>query len=264
MGSQAACRRAARPPRRAPGPSGPIYVGLFSVFSLERDHRPLNLPLSAQRLVAYLALQERPSLRSHIAGTLWSEIPDDRAMTNLRSIIWRLRHLDEDILASTGGQLALSDRVLVELRILRRIALDILDEDGLPTPEECEMLANSGELLPDWPYDWVLVDRERFRQLRLHALESLCGQLAASGQFGRAVEACLTAVAADTLRESAQRLLIEVYLSEGNRFEALRQFRSYQALVRDELGVEPSREIADLVRPLTGTDARVTDRDASS
>ena len=122
---------------------------------------------------------------------------------------------------------------------------------GAPATGEIEPLIHAGELLPDWSDEWVLVDRERYHQLRLHALERLCQQLAASGRYGLAVEACLAALAAEPLRESAQRQLIEVYLSEGNRAEALRQYATYQRVIREEVGVEPSREITDLVRPLT-------------
>ena len=75
--------------------------------------------------------------------------------------------------------------------------------------------------------------------------------MAATRRFGLAVEACLAALAAEPLRESTQRQLIEVYLSEGNRAEALRQYASYQRIIREEVGVEPSREITDLVRQLT-------------
>ena len=39
-----------------------------------------------------------------------------------------------------------------------------------------------GELLPDWYDDWVLLERERFRQLRLHALDALCDDLTRAGR----------------------------------------------------------------------------------
>ena len=123
-------------------------------------------------------------------------------------------------------------------------------------PGAFELLVHSGELLPDWSDEWVLIERERYHQLRLHGLESLCRALAAVGRFGLAVEACLAALAAEPLRESTQRQLIEVYLSEGNRVEALRQFDSYQRVIREEVGVEPSPEISELVRQGTAANKR--------
>jgi DNA-binding SARP family transcriptional activator len=49
------------------------------------------------------------------------------------------------------------------------------------------------------------------------------------------------------LRESAHRALIGAHLAEGNRVEAIRQFRLYEALVLDELGVEPSAAIRSML-----------------
>ena len=171
-------------------------------------------------------------------------------MANLRSVIWRLGPAGQSILVSDGGLLALHDTVELDVRALTNAAFDVL-ENREPPPGGFEALIHAGELLPDWSDEWVIVDRERYHQLRLHALERLCQQLAASGRYGLAVETCLAALAAEPLRESAQRQLIEVYLTEGNRAEALRQFASYQRVIREEVGVEPSREISDLVRTLT-------------
>lgn len=225
----------------------PFHLRLTGAFSLRRGDEPLHLPISAQRLVAYLALSEGPCQRSHVAGTFWPEVREDRAMANLRSVIWRVRYAAGDLLAIEDGQLSLRGDVVVDTRELRGIALGILEASDATYPAGFEDLVRAEEILPDWSDEWVLVDRERYRQLRVHALERLCGQLAAVGRFGLAVEACLVALAAEPLRESTQRQLIEVYLSEGNRADALRQYSLYRRVIREEVGVEPSREISELV-----------------
>ena len=58
----------------------------------------------------------------------------------------------------------------------------------------------------------------------------------------------MTAIIAEPLRESAQRALLEAHLAESNLIEARRDFLAYRKLVRRELGVEPSVELAALVR----------------
>jgi DNA-binding SARP family transcriptional activator len=104
------------------------------------------------------------------------------------------------------------------------------------------------DLLVGWYDDWVLLERERLRQLRLHALEVLSGQLLAAGNGPAAVEAALAAVAVEPLRESAHRAVIRAHLAEGNRAEALRQRDQLRHLLRLELGVKPSRLVTDLFR----------------
>lgn len=250
MGFRVELRDAARLPRQSPGAGPTFHLGLIGGFSLRRGGELIHLPISAQRLVAFLALNKRAAMRSHVAGTFWPDVSEDRALANLRSVIWRLGGPGHEILASDGGQLALRRDVIVDMHNLSQTAFDILEARDA-APLEFESLAHAGELLPDWSDEWVLADRERYHQLRVHALERLCEQMAATRRFGLAVEACLAALAAEPLRESAQRQLIEVYLSEGNRAEALRQYASYQRVIREEVGVEPSREITDLVRQLT-------------
>ncbi|HEX9336086.1 MAG TPA: bacterial transcriptional activator domain-containing protein, partial [Pseudonocardiaceae bacterium] len=94
--------------------------------------------------------------------------------------------------------------------------------------------------------DWLMSERERFRQLRIHGLEALAGKLITAGSHGAAVEAALGAIRADPFRESAYRLLISAYLAEGSQLEARRQYSAYRDLLRTELGLEPSEEFAAL------------------
>jgi DNA-binding SARP family transcriptional activator len=224
-------------------------VRLIDGFGLSCDGRPIRLPISAQRLVAFLALVDRPLPRSRVAGTLWPDTTDGRAMGNLRSVLWRLRRTGDGVISDTDGLLSLAARVAVDVNDLVGLARRVFEGRG-PDPDSLAALAHSGSLLPDWSDDWVLVERERFRQLRLHALETACGRLVQAGEFGQAVEVCLAAVAEEPLRESAQRQLINLYLAEGNRIDAVRQYEAFRLLIGEELGIEPSRETKELVAAL--------------
>jgi DNA-binding SARP family transcriptional activator len=106
---------------------------------------------------------------------------------------------------------------------------------------------DGGDLLADWDDDWVVVERERLRQLRLHSLEFLSQRLASVGRYVDAIEVALAALRIEPLRESAHRALISVHLAEGNPSEALRQYRRFRELLRAELGLEPSPLIKELV-----------------
>jgi DNA-binding SARP family transcriptional activator len=71
--------------------------------------------------------------------------------------------------------------------------------------------------------------------------------LTAARRFQAAVEAGLAAVAGEPLRESAHGALIKAHLAEGNRGEAVRQYCVCRQLLRDHLGLEPSRQMENLV-----------------
>jgi DNA-binding SARP family transcriptional activator len=105
----------------------------------------------------------------------------------------------------------------------------------------------SGELLPGWYEDWVLLERDRLRQLRLHALEALADKLAAVGRHGEALQAAHAAVRLEPLRESARRAMVRIQLAQGNVAEALRTYESFRRYLVDELGVTPSSQMEELV-----------------
>jgi len=199
-------------------------------FTCREDDRPLLLTPRAERLLAFLALARRPVRRDQLSGTLWGDCPEDRASGNLRSTLWRLRRIVGEPLVEVGdGHVALSAHVTVDLWEA---------EVGVPDDREARLVA--GELLPGWDEPWVEPERERFRQLRLHALEALSADHRRSRRYADALRLGLVAVGCDPLRETAHREVIAVHLEEGNVGEALRQYDGYRRLLHAELDLAPS------------------------
>jgi DNA-binding SARP family transcriptional activator len=104
-----------------------------------------------------------------------------------------------------------------------------------------------GGLLPGWYDEWVLVERERLCQLRMHALEAWAGKLAAARRYGEAIQAACAAMGVQPLRESAHRALVRIHLAQGNVAEAVRAYESFRALLAADLGVEPTGQMDALV-----------------
>ncbi len=241
---------AARPAIHGARGHSSVRLALLSGFELTSAGEPLSLPMSAQRVLAFLALQIRPVHRSSVAGQLWVDVAEERACASLRSTLWRLRQSGSRFVHSSPTHLALSPEVSVDLHEAVALARQVLEGstslDALAWP----VGYLSGDLLPDWYDDWVLIEQERFRQLRLHALETLCDRLRETRRFAEAIEAGLSAVLGEPLRESAHRSLIRAYLAEGNSGEAIRQLQLCRRLLADELGIEPSSETRALVQNL--------------
>jgi len=210
------------------------------------------LPPSAQRLLALLALHERPLLRPHVAGTLWLDTPEERASANLRSSLWRLNRPGPKLVEATSLQLRLAPEVRVDVRetaaLAHRLLSSTTEVDG---ESELDPGRLTGELLPDWYDDWVLLERERLRQLSLHALEALGERLLVVGRLGEALEAALAAMTMEPLRESPHRLLIRIHLEEGNVVEATRQLELCRRLFREQLGLGPSPQLEQLFTDVT-------------
>jgi DNA-binding SARP family transcriptional activator len=174
----------------------------------------------------------------------------ERANANLRSALWRLKKLHCEVVDGRNEHLSMARGVTVDVdgavAAARRLTSTDTGMDATDITQDVGTLVGAGELLPDWYDDWVLIERERIRQVCLHALEIVCQRLTRAGDYARAVEAGLAAVTGEPLRESAHRVLIEAYLAEGNVCEALRQYRYCARLLAADLGVEPSERLSAL------------------
>lgn len=224
----------------------PCRLSLLGGWQLVQEGVTLHLPASGQRLLAFLCLHGRSS-RSRLAGTLWPESSERHAYGSLRSALWRIHKSGAGLLVADGDQLVLDASVDVDVRDLLRDIRGLLDGVAPPREPGVPRYLLEGELLPGWYDDWVLFERERLRQLRLHALEALALSLAGEGRFAAAVEAGLAAVRTEPLRESAHRVVVRVHLAEGNVTEAFRQYEACRRLFAAELGLEPSALLTGLL-----------------
>ncbi len=104
-----------------------VRLTLLDGFELRHGDERVSLPLGSQRLVAFLALHDRPLLRVHVAGVLWLDASEERSCANLRSALWRLRRPDCEIVDATTTHVGLSHEVVVDVRELVTAARRLLD-----------------------------------------------------------------------------------------------------------------------------------------
>ncbi|MCX4825264.1 SARP family transcriptional regulator [Streptomyces sp. NBC_01142] len=235
------------------GPEHRVRIAVLGGFDLWVGDEPAEIPLSSERVLAYVALCSRAAVpRALIAGTLWPDAPNGCAHANLRSALSRLRDIGKQALDIGATEVRLARDAGVDLQHARSLAQGILDpertEDRGPAIATIEALA--ADLLPGWYDDWAQLEGQRWRQLRLHALETLAEKLTAAGRYAEAVAAARTAVHADPLRESSWICLVRAHLAEGNPSEALHDFRDYAQRLVAELGIHPTRRLCALVADL--------------
>lgn len=223
-------------------------VGLLDGFELRLTDRSVPLPASAQRLVALLALAG-PRTREAAAAALWPGLGDAHTRGCLRTSLWRLQQrVAAPVVVATDHRLSLSPDVTLDTELFVARAVRIIDGPAdLPERDLAVGPLLTGDLLPGWDDEWVVLERERLGQLRSHALERLCARFAARRRYGLAMEAGMAAVRADPLRESAHRAVITVHLAEGNLAQARRHYAQFRRLLLLELQLEPTPELAALV-----------------
>jgi DNA-binding SARP family transcriptional activator len=230
-----------------------LMVSVLDTFTFRAGEQALALPSGSRKLLAFLALRDRPATRHLVASTLWPEAPPQDAASSLRSALWRLKPIASAAVIVEDLDLGPHPDVRVDIRDSRALAHRLLDpsREILPGDETASAVASlSVDLLPGWYDDWVVIENEEWHQLRLHALEAMAAHLTKKGRWAEAVIAALAAIRAEPLRESAHGALIRVVLAEGNQMEALEAFNRYRAMLKTELGIEPTAQLTSLVTNL--------------
>lgn len=224
------------------------HLSLLGAWRLRHGSTAVTVASREQRLLACLGLFGCRH-RSFLAGLLWPKSSEPQAAGNLRTTVWCISHTFPHLLQTGADTLELDESVRVDARALERQVATIQTQPHAQAHIPNSYLESLGraDLLPGWYDDWVIFEQERFRQLRLGALEFLARQHLAAGDPARAVDAALSAASIEPLRESAHLLLVQAHLGAGNRAAAVRAYTMFADRLYDELGVPPSDQLSELV-----------------
>jgi DNA-binding SARP family transcriptional activator len=222
-----------------------IHLRLIGAFSLWVEGARLHLGRREERLLAFLAMRGRCH-RPYVAGSLWPNSDEARALNSLRAAVLRVRRAAPNLLDVDGTTLALRPWVSVDFVDLIDCAERVVHHHSCDA-ERAQYLLGTGELLPGWYDDWVMFERERLHHLRIRALEVLAVHELDDGNADLALAAAHGAVSLEPLRESARRLMIRAHMALGNRALAAGVLAEYRRDLARDLGVEPSAEIVQEV-----------------
>jgi DNA-binding SARP family transcriptional activator len=90
--------------------------------------------------------------------------------------------------------------------------------------------------------DWVLTERERLFNLQIRGMTLLMHWLGQQRNYEDALEIGRRLLAADPARESAQCEVMWLYMLNGQRAQAIRQYKWFRKWLREELEIEPMPE----------------------
>lgn len=199
-------------------------------------------------LLAYLLLKRTvPTPRHRLAFLFWPDSTDDQALTNLRNLLYHLRHS-----LPRAERYVHIDHSTLWWRTDAPFECDVVGfEEALTSADTasdsravCEALEQAvalygGDLLPGSYEDWVEPERQRLRQAFERALEQLIGLLENRHDYRAAIDHCRRLVRHDPLRESSYRTLMRLQALSGDRAGAVRTYHRCATVLERELEVEP-------------------------
>lgn len=228
-----------------------LRLTLFGGFEVRLvDGPPLRLPTrKCEALLAYLALrpgQRHP--RDKLTALLWGESPDGQARSNLRYTLSAIRRVfavtDGSGLVSEAHAIAL-DPTRVEVDVVRfeaRVA------EGTPEALAAAVALYRGDFLEGlsldepWFEEWLVTERERLRELAIETLARLVAWQSDAGDVDAALVTALRLLALDPCQEPVHRTLMRLYVRQGRRGAALRQYQACVDVLRRDLGAEPEAD----------------------
>jgi DNA-binding SARP family transcriptional activator len=243
--------------RRPLTPRSQIQVELFGKFRARPEALQALESGKAQELLCYLLVhRHRPQSREQLAAVLWPEGSPERTKKYLRQALWHLQAA-LDRAAPEEQRLITSDGAWVQLSPTARIDLDVgafeeaylrcrrttgsdLDSCSVALLDSAVQLYH-GDLLEGWYQDWCLYERERLQSMYLTMLDKLMLHSTAHGFYEAGLAYGQRSLRQDRARERTHRQLMQLYHLAGERVAALRQFQTCHDILKEELGVRPSR-----------------------
>lgn len=214
---------------------------LLGCWQLRRLGQPVRVTSRQRRLITALALLG-PRSRTAMAGLLWPDSNDQQAAASVRVTLWHVAHELPGLLQGTEDPLALDPSVAVDVHLLEQSLKHASGET--PAIEDLR----TAELLPGCYEDWVIGEQERFRHLRVMALDAAAERALADGDAETAERAGVAAAGIEPLRERSVVLLVRAQLAAGNINGAQRSYRRFRSLCQETLGLEPGFQLAHLMR----------------
>ena len=232
-----------------------FQLSLLGPFELSGSDGPLDL--TSKKLAALLAFLACSAQQAHsrdkLMTLLWGSHFEAQARQNLRQALTRLRRiLGEDAVISSGELVSLQPGVLACDVMQFKALLDDGSRDALNGAVGLyrgPLLAEIAIQEEAWT-EWLDVQRRRMEGLALDAMVNLGEQELQVGNHEQALRAAHRAIAVNSLREDAHRLVIRALAASGRRADALKHYEHLVALLKRELNVEPDAVTVSLAAEL--------------
>lgn len=194
--------------------------------------------------------------RDKLIAYLWPELDSDRARHLLADAVYKLRkELGRDAVLAAGDDLLWNaEAISADVREFR-LALERGDREAAIDLYRGPFL--DGLYLDDAPEleRWVEDERARLARAYARALEEVAEARESGGDLRGAVEAWARLASHDPYASRVALGLMRALAASGDRAGALRHAQAHTARLRDELGIEPDREMTELVERLRATSA---------
>ncbi len=251
-----------------------LYATCFGRFEVSRRGKTLD-PCpnrKGQAILRYLiAQEEHRATMDMLMAMLWPEEEPEVAQRKLYLAVSELRcSLNHGCICEPGhGYLMCKNRIYhfnpaVEIRTDVDEFLQCFKAGQRRNGERVAFYEKAchlyrGPFLPEDMYsDWSFLRREQLSKIYL----SMCGVLTdyylSVKRYEDAAKWAISRLEENHCDEVAYRQLIQIYIAQGRRSEALQQYQRCEHILREELGVQPLSETVRIFQTLLADESTLT------
>ncbi len=265
-------------------PQNLLHVSLLGAPLLHFHNRPYDIPRrQTHALLYYLAVSEQPVPRDRLAFLLWPDEDNASARRKLSRLLTHLRSAlpESEYIQTPNDQVSLDGSLIwCDAREVRQCHRQFTRRTH-PPPAKAGAVSRSGaaaaaehpavdslcraanlyrgEFLAGFalPHHheyaaWLTEERATWLRTHLDVLTALVEHFAPLNT-ATAIDYAQEYLQVDALAEHMHRRLMQLYLREGQREAAQRQYEQCRALLHEELGVEPLAETRAVHREIQRT-----------
>jgi DNA-binding SARP family transcriptional activator len=238
-----------------------LQIGLFGDIRATHNDwiTEVKITRDNQALLAYLLLKRhKVHSREVLADIFWGEYSPEKARGSLNTALWKLKKVLEPAGIPAGTYLKITNRGGVGFNRESQYWLDVevfenainstlafsfesVKETNVADLEKALTLYK-GELLEGYYKDWALRERERLHTLYLKSLIYLLQYYGTQRTYEKAISYGQKTLELDPLHEEIHREIMRLYLINGQRPLALRQYEVCRSTLNKELGISPSED----------------------
>jgi two-component SAPR family response regulator len=212
---------------------------------------------SVRELFFYFLAANRPQTREQIGGSLWPSTEEPaKFRMRFKNEIYRLRRaVGLETILFDGEMYVFNETVDHEYDVeafeayLRKARAAAHTADQIDFYQRAVSLVR-GKYLEDFGNSWIIPDQERLHQAFLTTAATLAQLYHQDGQSPKAIETCRQALLQDDTCEPLYRLLMNIFVRQGDKASAVYAYQSCESILKAKLGVEPSPETKELYRNL--------------
>jgi predicted ATPase/DNA-binding winged helix-turn-helix (wHTH) protein len=244
-----------------------LRIQTLGEFQAWRQREILTLPTKKCKALLQILLIEPGRLvpTDQLIESLWPTLPPRKALNNLWVTVSQLRRVlqpdspprsrsDYIHKQGEGYRFNSESNYWLDVHEFTKHLIDAQSAanlaDRIASLEQARTLYQ-GDYLEDEPYaEWAQFPRTQWRRRYEQLLSNLAEANRREGNFQKAITHCHEILTLDNANENTYRLLMRCHASLGERATALKVYEEAVHVLKDEIGVNPMPETAELARQI--------------